>query len=727
MQKKTEAIESAPKVPYLSAEQKDKLLGQIGIYKPKSLPASPDQRLLDAAFVKTLLPRHVAQIFYHSALAYSKHYTDAVTQYRLKNPQSAQTASLKDMQFFRREFIQFIEAKGLNFKKYKVGEPDIRATDPEKATVKLAELFGQEGAALYQLALEEEAHSEAYMNAVLRASHKNFPGETWVERPIIIVAGPSACGKTMAAEAVVEKAKDFLPKKKNENKGNDIVFVDGGILREVSQMRKLVVQCATKQGFSGVSDLHDKSKVLDQSRKDLRRTVFATPALGAVIPETFSSLINSTLQSHALLKEIQGLPTKNLPPAITLFCRVKGENSALFQEVVAFMGSRRALKTENFDNQPAIDLHAENLTESKIYNEGAFRLGQNGSRQAEKWFKGLRNENLSMVVTNDLLLKREVPKGSHNWVDAHKGDKGTVLVSRRVFEDWEALREKSIREYNKATLSGKSGKITSLLPLEEYRDKNKRPPLIQNSTAVNLAVAKKAVAEELKVVFSKMNSDNAELLRPKHEALNLVLLAINLIAQKDNNDLTKGQIATIRSALGDCIRKYKVSYDNAQLFREALSALQRAENVLPVSGKNQTTSAIQGSGREDEFVIIGPDSEEEGSYPSPESSDDEDTSADLSSPRTIPGNEDGRAFDILLPDDETEDTPLAAETRAKSKDPGLTEKAREDAKATNTNATIQQIATTSTEAVVKAQGILKDSKEANPDGTNEQPTIQTKK
>ena len=43
--------------------------------------------------------------------------------------------------------------------------------------------------------------------------------------------------------------------------GNSVVSVDGGVEREVSQMRQMVLQVAVTRGYKGIGDLHKNTKL----------------------------------------------------------------------------------------------------------------------------------------------------------------------------------------------------------------------------------------------------------------------------------------------------------------------------------------------------------------------------------------------------------------------------------------------------------------------------------
>ncbi|MDX1836593.1 hypothetical protein DIZ81_00765 [Legionella taurinensis] len=343
---------------------------------------------------------------------------------------------LYDPQYFRKKLIAHIAAIEAGKEPSYKGDAHKRAVDPASATISMQDFLGANGVKLYRLALEEELNSREYRNALFYASTDHYPGEKWAERPAIIVSGPSASGKTVATQAAVEQATRFLPKATPQDfSGNDVVAIDGGKAREVSQMRKLVIQAANHKGFSGIKDLHKQSDILEKAKGSMREAVIKSD-LGFVIPETFSTWSIPFHKIHDLMKKIDVLPgTKQL------FSRVVGEEPSLFQKIVNFMGNRRAWKREGFEEQPTLDLNNQRISESKAYGASGFSFGVSGSEKAEKWFKRHSKDKLSMTITNDLMLVKEHPPGSEHWQKAEPGEPGVELISQRVFDYWQFLQQ----------------------------------------------------------------------------------------------------------------------------------------------------------------------------------------------------------------------------------------------------------------------------------------------
>ncbi|KTC82343.1 hypothetical protein Lche_0607 [Legionella cherrii] len=387
-----------------------------------------------------------------------------------------------DPQFFRKKFIDYIQNHP--FPQYN-DDPAIRKTRPEEATTTMEQFFGKQGAELYQLALEEEMHSKDYRNAVVIKSTSHFDGPKWLERPVVVVGGPSASGKSFAAQAAVEKAKEFLAADYSDMSGNHVIAADGGIVREVSQMRKLVIQLANNQGYTGVEDLYKKSKKYMESVKDcVREAAFLSPELGVVIPETFTD----PLKGKKLLKQIEKLDnTKHI------FTRVVGHNDTVFKKVVAFMGSRRAWKTDNF-NQEALDLNKSGLAESKAYGKGGFKWGKFFSKEAEDWFRHKSKDKLYMHITNDLILLKPDPNQPGNWIDANQNDDGARLFSEKAYKEWKVLTSGPDPD---AALSPKP----SLIDYCKAHSKSQ----ITTSPQIDFLVAQKKVEQKIALGHQKIN------------------------------------------------------------------------------------------------------------------------------------------------------------------------------------------------------------------------------
>lgn len=368
-------------------------------------------------------------------------------------PNNAETS--KNKTYFRELFTAYLQNNEFADCLVPIAE---KKANPKSGTIKMEEFLGKKGLELYKLALEEEMNSKKYMNAVYLNSTKFYSGDVWDQRFGLVTGGPSGSGKSYATEMVVEKAKLLLPVKRrdaeNLGSGNYVVTVDGGLAREVSQMRKLVIVAATHQyGYTGLSDLHKQSKVLEGVKSRVRNTVLKNENVSFVIPETFSFITTAV----KLLNKLWSLKNTRV-----IFARVDGENEKQFQDVVKRMGDKRAWETEFIDDKnqdlqsfaksmreksatkiefkptevDPINLNDIKTCESKAYGAGGFMPGHIGSKLAEWYYKLRGKENLSMIVTNDLVLKKPDPNNPAQWVDATSEDSNAILISNYSYQEW---------------------------------------------------------------------------------------------------------------------------------------------------------------------------------------------------------------------------------------------------------------------------------------------------
>lgn len=420
---------------------------------------------------------------YQGIEAYQKTRIELVKTYNKDFHENLEPHDSSDPQFFRKKLLEYLQKHP--FPEYQ-GDLEQRKTHPEKATTDMEKFLGKQGLDLFKLALEEEMCSKEFRDAVVLQSTTHFDGPKWQERPVVIVAGPSGSGKSYAAKAAVEKANQFLPANPDDMRGNDVIAADGGIIREVSQIRKLVIQLANNQGYTGIKDLYKESnEIMDDVKNRVREAAFKTPGLGVVIPETFSGWFKPFSKVRGLMKQIDELSDTR-----QLFARVEGHDESNFKKVVAFMGSRRAWKTKDFEYQE-LDLNKTDLAESKAYNGNGFGFGESGSKHAENWFKAHSKEKLSMVITNDLILLKPDPKQPGNWITAEQGDEGTRLFSESAYNQWKGLTLKpDLVEYCK-TNSKTQIKASAQTEMAVARN--------------TFAIAQKNIGERIKACHTKMH------------------------------------------------------------------------------------------------------------------------------------------------------------------------------------------------------------------------------
>ena len=305
----------------------------------------------------------------------------------------------------------------------------------KETNINLETLLGKEGVKLYHLALEEEMNSQAYRDAVCTASTTAYKGEKWLDRPIVFIAGPSGCGKSFAAKTAINKLNDTAGalQKGKEQTTNYVIAIDNGIARETSQMRKLAIQLANSQGYTGIKDLHKQSNAILQKMKGhLKSAVLTTENIGIVIPETFARW---KLPFWNPIKKLL-LNKKNK----CVFCHIQGQEAKTFESVVQFLGDRRAWKTKDIKKVTFGLNESKGLAESKSYQKKHFNHGLKGSLNAANWVKKNIPDGVFMTFKNDLQLMK---KDKTVWRIATQDEADCCVISKRAYEAWKKTDQKT--------------------------------------------------------------------------------------------------------------------------------------------------------------------------------------------------------------------------------------------------------------------------------------------
>ncbi len=477
-------------------ELRERLEEQLNDYSTygKANGAAADDTGQD--FVDKRLTEDAQAHLYDGIEDYEKRHYALIVQYcdKFKLPIPEETPD-----FFRKQFIELAARK--KFEDFE-GDKGKRKTNPESATQSLEEFFGKQGAALYKLALQEERYTKEYMNAVFQESTTHSEGAKWKTRPVVIVAGPSACGKSTAATAAIDQANTLLPTDQEDQSGNDIVAADGGVAREISQMRKLAIQVSVEHGFSGVEDLHSKSNVLSDVKDCILEAAYATESLGVVIPETFAKAKTSARMFERIdqLKNTTPIWLRVTGENVSIFSTIMEKISTTFREVVAYMGSRRAFKTSGFKDEVDgprqkteydLNISKDDIPESKAYGGFlSFIGGWFGSLQAERNFKKHFKEAMTYTLVNDLiLLKPGNPHGSkaEQWLSGAKEDDGVMMVSRTAYNAW--LKDpspadlKTYAKENRKTLIYTQGQFALIEAVKELEAQHSKA---QNGTSTKV-------------------------------------------------------------------------------------------------------------------------------------------------------------------------------------------------------------------------------------------------
>lgn len=365
--------------------------------------------------------------------------------------------------FFREAFIRFLQDKlnAENTSAYVPGIPDLRETDPVRQATTLDKLLGTEGTYLFQQALKEEVHSKSYREAVFNKSATFYPGQKWAKRLVAIIGGASASGKTFATKSAISRTQALMGVDKNATgePGNFVVSSDGGVVREMSQMRNLVIEAAVSLGYPGISDLQKKTgKQLGKIKNYVKKAVLTTTTLGLTEPLTFASPMEYLPRSTpgALYKRAAEFITnlvkfmarrerengdralfimvqpKEIKESDTMLAR-KPSTKSEFEQAVNFMGNSRAFKKEwRKGERLTWGLNQGNgvkIPESKKYDPGlCFHMGLTFSLKAFKLFKLHSPNGFSVTSYNDLMVHQD------------PGEK-EMLISKRVKNRWEAYKK----------------------------------------------------------------------------------------------------------------------------------------------------------------------------------------------------------------------------------------------------------------------------------------------
>lgn len=416
----------------------------------------------------------------------------------------------------RRAFLKFLDEEFDNLPM--CGNKDL---------VDMKNFLGPEGLELYKKAIEEEGQSTAFRDAVFLGSTKKYSGNKLGRKHVIWVAGPSASGKSFAADAVVENIIEHAPTKKlkktkddevvwHSNKSfdpflseNHVVSVDGGVEREMSQMRQLVLQTGLKKGFGGLSDLHKHSKL--SIKKHVEQAALQADQLHVVIPETFTSNPQKKLKKIAEHEKNPGIQQ--------VFCEIAAPEGKekQFQSVVERMGEGRAW----YRDDPPQEILVNNRDigcESKVYEAHHFSHGALTSKMAAQFFKNVNLKNklpgqkpMFLTLTNDLIAIRYTPdptephKGQWTECTSLPAQKGDILITERDFQRMKASKEIS--------------QVNNLDDVKSWLKENGRSGALLNTSNLehNATIQQKSIKENL--VDSVKNSSISRGVLKKAESL----------------------------------------------------------------------------------------------------------------------------------------------------------------------------------------------------------------
>lgn len=260
-----------------------------------------------------------------------------------------------------------------------------------KDPINIKDFLDSKGLVLYKKAIKEEKNSKEFREAVFYEATEHYKGAKWDKQLILWISGPSASGKSSLRQQLVKTVGRQMESADSSNhEGNYVVSIDGGIEREVSQMRQLLLQAAHCKGYSGIKDLH---KHTDLNIKPYVRETAIAAKHSLVIPDTFSNLMS--------LKQMARFARG--PQFKQVFSEVVGAHRKNFKDTVYRMGKSRAWKSSPKIPRK-ITMNNRNIEgESKEYEARFFTAGVRGSQLARNFYKLLSGKKATYIkIVNDL-------------------------------------------------------------------------------------------------------------------------------------------------------------------------------------------------------------------------------------------------------------------------------------------------------------------------------------
>lgn len=320
-----------------------------------------------------------------------------------------------------------------------------KTSNSENPVTTLSEFFGGDQALLqlYKEAVDEERNSTQFRDAVFAAAVEKqdinpCPGQ----RMVMYVGGPSAAGKSFTRGAFVEQVRE----QRNPDGINDVnayvVSIDGGIDREMCQIRQIVLQAALAKGNAGIQDLHKNTKTSVKAKVQ-KAAMKQGNNMHLVIPTTFIDGFTKFISmfknlgkksdTYQVFAEVRADKTE---PAIT---NDVADNS--FRETILYNGESRAYYLEGDPPLSTEDIKMNNRKipcESKVYQAKYFNFGVQFSRKAKKAFKIFASNTNSLILSNESDNMHVKLDSSGKYIQT-TANPTVKHVSRRELMLWEAL------------------------------------------------------------------------------------------------------------------------------------------------------------------------------------------------------------------------------------------------------------------------------------------------
>ena len=248
---------------------------------------------------------------------------------------------------------------------------------------------------LYEAAILEERESIAYKNAAFLQSVEVYRGGNFSKKEgeghVIIIAGPSGAGKTRARPAVVkETTHGVLVKNSDPTQIRPdqhlVVTVDGGIEREVSQVRDLMNRASLKLGYGGIEDLEEITTKASGKTK-----------LKNVIEEAANAkglhLVIATTSPQKELKKYMGPGSKR--NVVYSFVKIPWKT-------VANIAYRRAFASKKTEYKGNIDQISKPPESKKHGGLSSYLWGKREASQAGKEYLKKQKQNEERQKAGDL-------------------------------------------------------------------------------------------------------------------------------------------------------------------------------------------------------------------------------------------------------------------------------------------------------------------------------------
>lgn len=316
--------------------------------------------------------------------------------------------------------------------------PAMKRLEPaNEKGIELKDFLDAKGFELYKAAVNEEVRSRAFRDAVFQKSTNHYDGPTWSQRLIAPFAGPSAAGKSVSQPELIKKIAKQMPKS-DRNEGNDVVSVDGGVEREMSQIRGMVLQVALAKGYNSITDLDKKENKADVTlKKIVEKTVLATPGLNMVIPKTYTREALNVVSGSVGKDEFKKYDRVDDGNAVLAFGIVEAEHGNVVKN-----GTSRARNGTEF-TEADIGMNRKPPCESKDYHDH-YKEGTYLSTAAKENYLALdqadNKPRICVTVTSDFTFIKPDPKSPGGWVLAEKDEdwnKDMVGILKRDFERYQ--------------------------------------------------------------------------------------------------------------------------------------------------------------------------------------------------------------------------------------------------------------------------------------------------